>query len=26
LECEEFFVMVDGKPVHWEKFQSNVEN
>ncbi len=26
LECEEFFVIVDGKRVHWEQFQSNVKN
>ena len=24
LECEEFFIVVDGKQVHWEEFQSNV--
>ena len=26
LECEEFFIVVDGKRVHWEEFQSNVPN
>ncbi len=24
LYCEEFFIMVDGKRVHWEQYQTNV--
>ena len=24
VDCDEFSIMVDGKQVHWEEFQSNV--
>lgn len=24
VDCDEFFVVVDGKHVHWEEYQSNV--
>ena len=23
IDCEEFFIMVDGKQVHWEEYQTN---
>lgn len=25
LDCEEFFIIIDGKQVHWEDYQSNIE-
>ncbi|WP_013628055.1 hypothetical protein [Rubinisphaera brasiliensis] len=24
LDCEEFFVVVDGKRVHWQEYQTNL--
>ena len=25
VDCDEFFVVVDGERVHWEEYQSNID-